>query len=371
MRSLLPAALLAVGCSPPTELASQRAARLRPDAALAAGALLLPPEGAVTPRNLAAVVVRLSEAQELRLRPAAGPVLALGAPEPDACEGGAACFAHAVPALLAPATSYAVELALGGPALGVVTTGTELDRTPPRLQQVRVEPAADCLRVRFSADEPVRAAIVLRGAAEERAIPLGAGGGAFDLPFRPALVEDVQIAVRARDWAGNLAESVAFPVAAAPPVPALVITEVLANPAGPETTQEYVELRNLGTDPLAMQDFVLENATHGDPLPAAELGPGRYALVVSSGYDASEGHDPPPAPGTQLLRLPGRIGGRGVGNAGEAFTLRRRAGPAVSRYGGWLDVSSTKWAGRGVHRSPQDACDHPGAWSGGPATPGS
>jgi hypothetical protein len=276
-----------------------------------------------------------------------------------------------VPALLAPQTSYAVEPARGGPALGVLTTGTALDRTPPRLQQVRVEPAADCLRVRFSVDEPVRAMIALRGATEERAMPLGAGAGAFDVPVRPALVEDAQLVVRVSDWAGNAAESAAFPVAAAPPVPPLVVTEVLANPAGPETTQEYVEVRNLGAEPLAMQDFVLENATHVDALPAAELGPGRYALVVSAGYDPADGHDPPPAPGTVLLRLPGRIGGRGIGNTGEAFTLRRRAGPAVSRYGGWLDVSSPKWSGRGVHRSPQDACDHPGAWSGGAASPGS
>lgn len=363
--------VLALACAPPTDLAAQRASRGRSDGgAGAAGAattvVVLPSPGAVAPRNLAAVVVR-DQPDPVRLRPPSGPAMALGPAEPAPCGGASRCFASAVPMLLSPATSYGVEGG-DGRVLGRVTVGTVIDRDPPRIAQLRVEPSADCVRVRFSTDEPVRALVTLRAAAGERQLPAGDGPMNYDIAVRPGLRDGGQLVVAARDWAGNLAESSAVAVAGASP-PALVITEVLANPAGPEATQEYVELRNVGDVAVALQEYLIEDGAGADALPAGELAPGAFALVVAAGYDAAQGRDPPPAPGTALVRVEGRIGRDGIGNANEPVTLRRSTGEAVSRYGGWVDMSATSWAGRSVQRTPHDACDHPTAWSTEPRLP--
>ena len=41
----------------------------------------------------------------------------------------------------------------------------------------------------------------------------------------------------------------------------------------------------------------------------------------------------------------------------------------VSSYGGWVDVSSSGWAGHAVHRLVQTACDRPDAWNRTPLAP--
>ena len=60
------------------------------------------------------------------------------------------------------------------------------------------------------------------------------------------------VTVRAIDLAGNAADSA--PLAFSTPValPPVTITEVLANAAGPEPQQEYVELRNLGAAEVSL-----------------------------------------------------------------------------------------------------------------------
>jgi len=50
--------------------------------------------------------------------------------------------------------------------------------------------------------------------------------------------------------AGNSADSAAVALHLPPKLPRLVITEVLANPAGSEYTQEFVELENLEAEPV-------------------------------------------------------------------------------------------------------------------------
>jgi hypothetical protein len=74
-----------------------------------------------------------------------------------------------------------------------------------------------------------------------------------------------------------------------------------------------------------------------------------------------------------VLRVPGRIGRDGLGQAGEVVRLVGPDGLVRSGYGGWVDVRRPLWAGQSVHRTPDAAaCDHPAAWSAAPlpATPG-
>src|SRR6185369_1936337 len=117
-----------------------------------------------------------------------------------------------------------------------------------------------------------------------------------------------------------------------------------------------VELRNLGGDAVLLGGLRLEDAKGVDVLPAVELPPGAYALVVPSGFDPSGGaggKDVAPRAGTTLVRVDARLGSDGLSNGGEVVRLRMPgtgAEPIVSSYGGWVDASASSAAGKSAHR---------------------
>jgi hypothetical protein len=250
------------------------------------------------------------------------------------------------------------------------------DLQPPALRAVTLSLAADCVRIRVEASEPVRARVrftaTADGAREERA--LGEGASLFDLAFRlPGLppLADASARVTAADRAGHeaAADAPAFRVPPPPRLP-LAITEVLANPAGPETSQEYVELRNLGAAPVSLAGLGIADDAARDPLPAVVLAPGAFALVVAAGFVEDDPAGAALRPGTALVRVPGRIGRDGLRQAGEVVRLVDGDGAVLSSYGGWVDTSRAAWSGHSVHRMPdQAACDHPQAWTMAPAPP--
>jgi hypothetical protein len=382
--------LAAAGCGLDTDLGASRAGRALDAGQPAQGLLELiapqPNRQDVAP-NLGVLVLRSPTAvagARLALRTADGASLALGSlvvgPCADEVEAGGACYESAVPAPLIEGSSYTLELAAmaAAPAraLAHFTTARAADREPPVLGEVALVPAADCLRVRGSGDEPLRAALVVRvGDAEE--ILVGAiGGAAFDFAarvtrFPPGAEATAEVAVW--DLAGNRSASPAIPLRVPPPPASLAITEVLANPGGAEGRQELVELRNLGPAPVPLEGLVLEDDAGGDALPAALLAPGGYAVIVPADFvvgstDAAN-PDPPPAADATLVRVGGRLGKDGLG-AHEGVRLRGRDGAVLSSYGGWVDQGSTAWNGHSVHRLPaQDACDHPRAWTRSPLPP--
>ena len=251
------------------------------------------------------------------------------------------------------------------------------DTLAPVLGEVALSIAADCVRLRVSSDEPATVIATFRGreAAEERV--LGTGATLFDLATRLDGLEPGETAavtLVAEDAQGNRSqptEPLAFPV---PPRPsALVITELLINPVGPETTQEYVEIHNRGREPYSLHDVKLEDDAGSDLLPPMELPAGRLALVVGAAFDPLGPGDVPPAPDTLILRVGGRLGRDGLRQSGEAIQLRGPDGLVLSSYGGWVDASRPAWQGRSVHRVPDStACDHPRSWSDSPqpSTPG-
>jgi hypothetical protein len=176
------------------------------------------------------------------------------------------------------------------------------------------------------------------------------------------------VIVSATDRAGNAAASSPLAFDTPPALPPIAVTEVLANPAGPEPAQEYVELRNLGSEAVSLAGLRIQDSKGGDDLPPETLASGGYALVVTSTYDPAEGQDPMPRAGTLLVRVDGRIGADGLSNGGEPVKLVQ-GDAIVSSYGGWVDVSSSAWAGRAVHRLVQSACDAPTAWNSVPLVP--
>jgi hypothetical protein len=271
---------------------------------------------------------------------------------------------------------------------GVVTSpapgmpGSMSPMGPPALGPLALTATADCVRVRLEANAPADAVLLIaRAAGADAALsepfarfPLGSGATLFDAAVRPGGPGGVAVLAQIEaDAAGMvlLSDAVAFTTVA--PAGPLVITEVLANPAGAETRQEYVELTNLGDAPVTTAGLQIEDAAGFDPLPALSVPPQGHVLVVGASFDEAGPGDVPPRAGTLLLRVPGRIGKDGLGQQGEIVRLIAAgdAGPRVlSQYGGWVDVSRPAWAGKSVHRAPDAAaCDHPQAWSAAPLPP--
>jgi hypothetical protein len=373
------------GCVPETDLTKIPSGRGGAAPVASAGSLVEPLAGATNvPVNLAALRVKFP-----------GPV-AFGTPAFDVCgapstavsdaapcEGGL-CYDVSVGARLPALTSCRV--ALGGGAsdeqgaplpaglVGVFDTAAEADVTPPMISGVTLALEGPCVAVSFSTDEPATGTAVLRAGDAESDVAAGAGATTFDLAAPVGMLppaSDATLTVRAIDRAGNVAESAAVAWRTPAALPALAITEVLANAAGTEPAQELVELRNLGAEVVATDGLSIADSRGSDALPSATIGPGEYALVVTSAYVAQDGQDAPPRAGTQLLRVDARIGVDGLSNGGEVTRLLQ-GDTVVSSYGGWVDVSSVAWAGHSVHRLVQSACDRKDAWNHTPlpATPG-
>lgn len=111
----------------------------------------------------------------------------------------------------------------------------------------------------------------------------------------------------------------------------VVINEVLANPAGPESDQEWVELVNDGALPVELAGFELSDGASSNALPAHRIEPATWVLLVSEGFQAGASSDVPPPPSCPLLRMTA-LGKNGLSNAGEALALSAPDGRIVSRF---------------------------------------
>jgi hypothetical protein len=374
------------GCVPETDLTKVGPGTGPGSGATAAAGTLVDPIAGATdvPLNLAALTVRFPGPVAFG-RPAFDVCGAAAASvsEPASCEGGV-CYAVSLAGTLPPLTSCRVALGAGGTdeqgaplpggLVGVFDTAADADTTPPTISGVTVRLVGPCVEVSFATDEPAAGTAVLRAGRVESPVAAGAGTTTFELAVPVSVLppdSEATLVARAVDRAGNAAESATVSWRTPAALPPLALTEVLANAAGTEPAQEFVELRNLGDVPVATDGLRLADGRGADPLPPATLEPGAYALVVTSAYSAAGGPDVPPRPGTQLLRVDARLGGDGLSNGGEVTRLLL-GDAVVSSYGGWVDVSSVAWAGKSVHRLVESACDQRGAWNHTPlpATPG-
>lgn len=393
-----------VGCAPDTDLTNEpprggsSAGPLAP-----AGVLLVEPAAGSSdvPPNLAAVVVRFAAPVAMApgsvalCRTAGGGDLPSSSAEAVPCPGPGWCYRLPIEGALPSGATCVVAVRPGlmqedgaGVPAGVVgqfDTAVTQDGEPPRISALTVQPGGACLSVHFVTDEITSAAVVLAAAGQETVISAGAGTMTFELSInlRPLPPDsDATLVVRVVDRAGNPAQTSSVPIRTPPVLPPLVITEILANPAGKEPDQEYVELRNTGTEPIDLGGLRLEDSRGGDVLPQAILAPGAYALVVAAPWDPSGAQDTPPRPSTTVVRVDARLGSDGLSNAGEAVRLRAAApamqatqgmeAPVISSYGGWIDTSAASWSGRSIHRLSDLGCDHPSGWNRTPleATPG-
>ena len=168
----------------------------------------------------------------------------------------------------------------------------------------------------------------------------------------------LRLRVASEDLAGNrggwLAE---LDVAAQPPQPVPVVTEVLADADAPEAGGEYVEIANLGTGDLELAGLVLAKRTAAGKLVRCAIegsagrvvAPGAHALVVGGAYDGRYALPP----GTVTCRCGDRALLGGLPNDRPV---------AVQLEGAGGEVLSSAGVGEVVERCLQGALErvHPG-----------
>ncbi|NVB42471.1 hypothetical protein G6O69_31900 [Pseudenhygromyxa sp. WMMC2535] len=239
-----------------------------------------------------------------------------------------------------------------------------------------------CVVIALDSAEPLELELAVEGAVRRGSV--AAPGGLIGLAAAARSEgEAVPWTLSVRDLAGNAAAFSGALTAGAsfdPELPAVDITEVLANPAGPEPDAEFVELRlspdaagpaELGglvlsdLDPASLATLYAAGETiPGDTLPALSLAPGELALLVSSGWAPGLGEDPAPPAGAAILVLDASLASGGLKNAGEALSLWRPgpAGPQlVASYGDWIDTGASAHNGRSVV-GEGGGCDLPDRW---------
>jgi hypothetical protein len=240
--------------------------------------------------------------------------------------GGAARDAHGAPL---------------GPSRIPFRTAAGPDRAPPALLDLACAHderahAGACallsdlsLTLRLRTDEPVIAE--LHGAPS----PVSQLAPAGELAVRMADLQPgsaLELTLSLRDSAGNTTER-AFSLRIPGALATLSITEVLADPLGPEPEQELIELYNYGDAPVDLTGFTLSDRADapGSPLPSGRvMGPQTRALLVSDDFASGNGRDAPPPQGASLIRVGRGLAGSGLSNAGEALYLRDRDGHRIS-----------------------------------------
>jgi len=191
------------------------------------------------------------------------------------------------------------------------------------------------IALRLQADEAVTA--TLSSATQQLAIAAPDG----QLRLRLAgLAEDTaqQLELVLRDSAGNQTAA-SLRLRTLPALPALSVSEVLADPHGPEPQQEFVELVNYGAHAIDLLGFSLDDRLDmlGEPIArSVELAAGARALLVPDAYDATETRDVRPPPGALLVRVGAALASAGLRNAGEALFLRDALGRRISAAPGAL-----------------------------------
>jgi hypothetical protein len=139
-------------------------------------------------------------------------------------------------------------------------------------------------------------------------------------------------ALEAFDLANHRATTL-FSITTERDLPKVSITEVRADPRGPEPAQEFVEVTSYDSVPIALSGFTLSDAPDepGQVLVTdAVLYPGARVLLVSDAFDPDHPLDTPVPAGTALVRVGKSLASAGLTNAGEPLFLRDPHGRRVS-----------------------------------------
>ena len=316
--------------------------------------LLFPAPGAQAPLNLQ--MVRASAAQGmLALVAADGSVLA------SAAANGAVGLQVNAP--LASGAGYWLSLDGVVDAAQGFTVSACPRTAPPSLQNGTVRltardtslaasfaldwPAETTLQIGLASDgEPCAKGACLSVAAPVTCAPDPCAPQAFVCPgtlSANGLVPATEYAARlvATDDFGNTLRSAVQSFATLAPLPNLVVSEVMATPASPESTAEFVELLNAGPGSAVLDGMGLMTADgvvrplSGTPPPTpVVLRPGERALATGTAFDPSRYPTMPPQ--VPILRASTqRLLSHGLGDAApQAFQLVTSGGVVLSGFPG-------------------------------------
>ena len=144
----------------------------------------------------------------------------------------------------------------------------------------------------------------------------------------------------------------------------VVISEVMFHPHEDSENAEFVELVNLGDNPVDLTDWSLADRYPGqkpDPILGDRLllEPGRYAVIFEIDYDTTGGSYHELIPGDALILSvdDSRIG-NGLGNDGDTLFLINALGDTVDTVGWNRDITP----GYSLEKVILDDCTLPGNW---------
>ena len=266
--------------------------------------------------------------------------------EPAACADmgwpGGTCVALRPVRHLAPSALHRLMVAPSvtdasgapvGPWTARFHTAPEPDRSPPTwipetcgVDELTLDagcalPSDSDITLRVHASEPVLFLLRWRGPTKRAIAPRGSAAIAL-----AGLVPDETTAARlfAIDAAGN-ESAFEMGLTTTPPLAAVSITEVRADPRGPEPRQEYIEVLNSGDSPIDLAGFAISDRADslGDIIERSTiLPPHARALLVADGFDPAHELDDPVPPGTMLVHVGTSLASGGLSNAGESVYLR-------------------------------------------------
>jgi hypothetical protein len=145
----------------------------------------------------------------------------------------------------------------------------------------------------------------------------------------------------------------------------VVLNEVLANPSGPESAGEWVELVNDGAAAVELAGFEFRDSGAAVSLPDAVIEPGQFVLLAADGFAPDPELDVPLVIGTRVITLP-KLGQSGLANGGELLRLFDASGRLLSRF----PAIAAPDAGVSVARRTPDAPDDDASAFGAHAPPG-
>ncbi len=144
----------------------------------------------------------------------------------------------------------------------------------------------------------------------------------------------------------------------------VVLTEILADPLGPEPAQEFIEIANIGIETADISGWMIDDNgdTNGDLIPEGTyLQSGQVAILVSPEFDMNAAADPSPHPEALVIILDSALGSNGLKNsAAESIELYNREGRLQSSYSG--EIGTPKEGVSVIRRAAELPEGVPGAY---------
>ncbi len=141
----------------------------------------------------------------------------------------------------------------------------------------------------------------------------------------------------------------------------MVISEVMIDPQGTDSPNEFVELVNIGVDSVDLTGWRLGDLSSIDDLSGDDLTlwPGQYAVIFEGDYSPDSGaYAGLVPPDTHLLFAQGNSIGDGLANGADSLFLRDSSGAIIDRMG-WSEAPAEGFT---LEKVLLGDCDTPGNW---------